>query len=183
MTALDRLIARLTRLISVATTALEGVYPARVDEWQQELARQLTRYHQAAALAGSGSPGLTPELTTAIKADLSGQLGFLGKFAIEIKDGDEWQRGWNRRAEMYAGSVQVPYWRGKTQMLPLPAMPGDGSSECLTRCRCAWDVQPLDGDGNYDATWQLGAAEQHCQQCAQRAADWSPLKIRNGELL
>jgi len=180
--ALDRLTARLTRLIGTATDALESVYPDGADAWQSELAAQLARYHTAAALVGSGGNEITPALRTAVKSDLASQLAFLDRFAVEVKDASEWQAGWNARAAMYADAIQVPYWRGKTQMLPLPAMPGDGGSECLTRCRCSWDVQPLDGDGNYDAYWQLGAAEDHCQQCQQRAADWSPVRIRDGVL-
>jgi hypothetical protein len=180
--ALDRLIARLARLIGTATDALESVYPDGADAWQQVLSSQLRRYHAAAAMVGSGSEELTPALRTAIKSDLASQLTFLDRFAIEVKDGAEWQAGWNARAAMYADAIQVPYWRGATKMLPLPAMPGDGGSECLTRCRCSWDVQQLGGESNYDAYWRLGTAEQHCQQCQQRAADWNPVQVRAGIL-
>ena len=65
--------------------------------------------------------------------------------------------------------------------LPLPAMPRDGTSQCLSNCGCAWEIAELDGDGNYDCTWQLGKTE-NCQTCRQRAADWSPLQIRDGRL-
>ena len=64
-------------------------------------------------------------------------------------------------------------------MLPLPAMPGDGTSQCLTRCRCSWDITKLEGDGNYDCTWVMSDAE-HCQTCRQRATDWAPLRVREG---
>ncbi|KPV42211.1 hypothetical protein SE17_44475, partial [Kouleothrix aurantiaca] len=85
------------------------------------------------------------------------------------------------RAQLYANSIQTPYWRGVTRLLPLPAMPGDGTSPCLTHCRCAWDVTALEGEQNYDCTWTLGDTE-HCQVCKQRAVEWAPLRIRNGEL-
>lgn len=179
--ALDRLIRRLTLLIGTATTALEQDM-AQVKQWQEEIDRQLTRYHTAAYLAGSDAKDLSDAARRAVKADLETQLKFLSQFAVEIQDAAEWQAGWNARAEMYARSIQTPYWRGVTKLLPLPAMPGDGTSQCLTRCRCAWDVQQLDGDENYDAYWRLGGAEHHCQTCPQRAQEWAPLRIRGGDL-
>lgn len=173
------LLSRLSRLVVTATGALEADYPAGVAAWQQEVSRQLARYHAAAMLAGAGVETLTPAMTTAVTTDLATQLRFLGKFAIEVQGGDQWQAGWNARAQMYAESIKAPYWRGAVKMLSLPAMPGDGTSTCLTRCRCAWDVNELEGDGNYDCTWLLSAAED-CQVCKQRALDWAPLRVRDG---
>lgn len=175
---LDRLIARLSQLVALATDALEAD-PAQVAAWQEELKRQLARYHQAAYLAGSGATELSTAARAAVRTDLATQLRFLGQFALEIQGAADWQRGWNARAAMYAKSIQTPYWRGATRLLPLPAMPGDGTTACLTNCRCAWDVQELEGENNYDCTWVMGDAE-HCQGCKQRASDWSPLKIREG---
>jgi len=118
-------------------------------------------------------------MTTAVTTDLATQLRFLDKFALEMQDGDTWQAGWNSRANMYAGSIKTPYWQGNVDMLPLPAMPADGTSTCLTRCTCMWDVTKLAGEGNYDCTWLLGATD-HCQICKQRAADWAPIRVRDG---
>lgn len=178
--ALDRLIRRLSLLIGTATTALEQDM-AQVKQWQDEVSRQLTRYHPAAYLAGASTETLSNAARRAVAADLDIQLKFLSQFALEIQGADEWRAGWNARAEMYARSIQAPYWRGVTKLLPLPAMPGDGTSQCLTNCKCMWDVQQLDGDENYDCTWQVGAVE-HCQTCRQRGAEWAPLRIRGGEL-
>ena len=179
--SLDRLIVRLSRLIGAATDALERD-PAQVNAWEDEVARELRRYTAAAYLSGAGvdTPGRAAEQK--IAADLRAQLKFLGQFKVEIQDAEAWQNGWNARAQMYAQSIKTPYWRGKTKMLPLPAMPGDGTTECLTRCKCAWDVQELEGDGNYDAYWIYGATEHHCQGCIERAQQWAPLRIRDGEL-
>ena len=44
------------------------------------------------------------------------------------------------------------------------------------------EIAELEGDGNYDCTWVLGKSE-NCQTCAQRAADWAPLQIREGRLV
>lgn len=177
--ALRWLLERLSKLITTATNSLEAQYPDGVQAWQEELARQLARYHAAAMLAGAGVETLTPAMTTAITRDLAVQLRFLEKFGVTIQSGAQWQRGWNSRAQMYAESIKAPYWRGAVKMLPLPAMPGDGTSQCLTNCHCAWDITQLEGDNNYDCTWLMSDVE-HCQTCKQRALDWAPLKVRDG---
>jgi len=179
---LDWLLQRLAQLVTAATDSLEAEFPNGIGDWQQEVSRQLARYHAAAMLAGANVGTLSDAMRVAVTTDLATQLRFLGKFALVIQDGAEWQAGWNSRAQMYSESIKTPYWRGATKMLALPAMPGDGTSQCLTRCRCVWDVQALEGDGNYDAYWLLSAAED-CQTCTQRGRDWAPLKIRNGEVV
>lgn len=179
--ALDRLIRRLSLLIGTATSALEGD-PSQVAQWEEEIIRQLARYHSAAYLAGAKADDLTPAARTAVQRDVRTQLDFLSQFALEIQEAAEWQAGWSARAEMYARSIQTPYWRGATRLLPLPAMPGDGTSQCLTNCKCGWDIQQLDGENNYDCYWRMGGAERHCQTCPQRAEEWAPLRIRGGEL-
>lgn len=174
------LIRRLTRLITEATDALEARYPGGVAAWQEELSRQLARYHAASYLAGSGATALTPAAQAAVAGDVAAQLRWLGQFALTIKSGQAWERSWNARAAMYAQSIKTPYWRGATQMLPLPAMPAQGT-QCLTNCGCAWEVQQLDGEGNYDATWVRGK-DDSCQTCVERAMSWAPVRIRGGVL-
>ena len=178
---LDNLIHRLSILIGTATSALEDD-TSRAGEWYDEVARQLRRYSMAGFLSGSEVQSLSTDAQRAVREDVATQLDFLRQFKAEIQGADQWQAGWNARAEMYARSIQVPYWRGKTKMLPLPAMPGDGTTACLTNCKCAWSVTELDGDNNYDAYWVYGASERHCQGCIERQSQWSPVRIRNGVL-
>lgn len=179
--ALQWLLARLVTLVQTATTALEQYYPDGVQAWQAEIARQLARYHAAAMLAGAGVDTLSKPQTVAVTQDLATQLKFLSKFGVEIQDGQQWEKGWESRAEMYAASIKAPFYRGFTRMLPLPAMPADGTSQCLTRCLCMWEIDELEGDGNADAYWRVSAAES-CQTCIQRGRDWSPVRIRDGVL-
>lgn len=173
------LLSRLSRLVTTATDSLEAAYPDGVAAWQQEVSRQLARYHAAAIMAGAGVDTLTPAMRTAVTTDLATQLRFLDKFGIEIQDGDQWKAGWNSRAEMYAGSISAPFNRGATRMYALPAMPCDGTSTCLSRCACWWEVNDLEGDGNADCYWRL-SADESCQICKQRGADWSPIRVRDG---
>lgn len=179
-TPLAWLMQRLSRLIGTATDALERQYPAGTDAWEAEVARQLARYHGAAMLAGADVAALTPAMRTAVTRDLAIQLAFLRQFGVAVRSGKQWERGYQARAAMYARSIQVPYWQGATKLLPLPAMPAEGT-QCLTNCKCQWEVQQLEGDGNYDAYWRR-AADDSCQVCRQREQEWSPVRIREGVL-
>jgi hypothetical protein len=178
--ALDWLLVRLTRLIQAATDALEQSYPDGVESWQAEIARQLARYHAASLMAGAGVDTLTPQARVKVTQDLATQLKFLSKFGVEIQDGAQWEKGWSYRAASYANSLKIPFNRGTTKMLPLPAMPAEGT-QCHGNCGCNWEIAELDGDGNADAYWRR-AKDDSCGTCIQRERDWSPIKIREGVL-
>jgi hypothetical protein len=177
---LDWLLSRLVKLIQAATDALEQSYPHGVGDWQQEVSRQLARYHAAALLAGADTGTLSNEARVKVTADLAAQLRWLERFGIEIQDGETWKAGWNSRAASYANSIKIPYWRGAVKLLPLPAMPAEGTN-CYGNCGCAWEVNELDGDGNADAYWRR-AKDDSCGVCIQRERDWSPVRIRSGVL-
>ena len=153
-------------------------------EWEMEFEYALVRYQLAGAMAGADADELPDELITQVGDYITEQFGFLGNFTAEIAANlDEWQAGWNSRAESYAGSIKIPYWTGETKMLPLPAMPGDGTSQCLGNCQCAWDITVIDEDaGDYDCVWVYGETEDHCQTCKVRAREWNPLRIRGGRV-
>lgn len=178
--ALPFLIQRLTRLITAATDALETQYPNGVATWQQELSRQLARYSAASYMAGAGVESLSAAAQAAVLRDVAVQLRFLGKFAIVVQEGKQWERGWNARAASYANSVKVPFNRGVTKMLPLPAMPAEGT-QCMGNCGCFWEINELEGEGNADAYWRRGK-DDSCQTCKQREREWSPVNIRSGVL-
>lgn len=177
--AVRRLLALLLLDVRKLMRALE-TGRTTVDAWQKQFADALRQYHTAAYLIGSGDKTLIrgPGKTW-LGRHVASQIKFLNNFATEIQDQKAFRMGWNARAAMYAEGIKAPYWKGKTRMLPLPAMPADGTTQCRTNCGCSWDVQELDGDGNYDAYWRLGKAE-NCQTCRQRAAEWAPYRIREG---
>lgn len=176
---LDRLIARLSSLIAAATETLERD-PTRVDDWYDEVARQLRRYTLAAYVSGQGGGDPARDV---VQAYTRAQLEFLAAFRDEITAAGEWSNSWPARAQMYAESIKAPWWAGRTRDWPLPAMPGDGTTTCLTRCKCSWRIDELEGDGNADAYWIYGATEEHCQGCIERSQQWNPLQIREGVLL
>ena len=149
-----------------------------VEAWQQQFSAALAKYHTASYVVGAG---VAPQGTGKrwLGRHVASQIGFLKNFATEIQDNAQFRMGWNTRAAMYAEGIGASFWKGKTRFLPLPAMPKDGTSTCLTRCGCEWVIDELDGDGNVDAYWRLGKSE-NCQTCSQRARDWAPYKIRDG---
>jgi hypothetical protein len=178
--ALKWLLSRLTKLIQTATDTLEASYPDGVQAWQGEIARLLARYHAASLMAGAGVDTLSPQARAKVTEDLAAQLRWLEKFGVEIQDGAQWERGWSYRAASYANSLKIPFWRGETRMLPLPAMPAQGT-QCHGNCGCSWEIDEQPGDGNADAYWRR-AKDDSCQTCIQREQDWSPVKIRGGVL-
>lgn len=179
--AARRLIALMLLDVRKLMRALEAGRQT-VEAWQQAFSETLAKYHTAALLVGQGDAALGDAGRRYLDQAVEAQIKFLRNWAIEIQDEAQFKLGWNARAALYAQGIGASYWRGATKMLPLPAMPRDGSTRCLGNCTCSWSIVELDGDGNYDCTWHLGATERHCQQCPQRARDWAPLRIRDGRL-
>lgn len=177
--SLTRLIARLVSLIDAATGALEAD-PARVDDWYDEVARQLRRYTLAAWLSGGGQAD--DQGDQVVSEQVKGQLAYLKAFRDEIKAAGEWSNTWSPRAQMYAQSIKAAYWNAKTLGWPLPDVPGSGTTQCKVNCGCAWEIDELEGDGNADAYWRR-AKDDSCQTCIEREQQWSPLQIRGGVVL
>src|SRR3972149_2402591 len=174
---LNELIAKLGAEIQV----LMDDYAAKVislDEWHEKFKALLARYHSAAFMAASGSDFLNQVERRLVDLYVGTQMEFLDNFADAMGAEEEFKPAWRSRALMYAQAIKAPYWAASAEALPLPAMPGDGTSICLTRCRCHWEITVLDeARGDYDCFWELSPVE-HCQTCIERAKAWKPLQIR-----
>lgn len=180
---LGGLIEMLTDAIAEMTAQLQAGEMTSKD-WQDQFEILLARYHSASMAAGAKTKELNKAMVTKVIEYIAEQFGFLEDFAVEIQGAKEWQAGWNNRAESYAGAIKAPYWSGAVKMLPLPAMPGDGTTQCLGNCKCSWDVKTINEKrGDYDATWVYGETEDHCQSCKVRSNEWKPLKIRGGKVI
>ena len=81
--ALQWLLQRLVKLVQTATTTLEQSYPDGAQAWQDEIARQLARYHAAALMAGANVDTLTPEMRVKVTADLAAQLRYRDASRVE----------------------------------------------------------------------------------------------------
>lgn len=151
--------------------------------WEADMLDLLARYYPAALMTGLGTGDLDDAAIDDLVDQVSAQADFLSDFAIEIQSADEFMPGWNARAESYASGIKTPYWDGATDMLPLPAMPADGTSQCLGNCNCQWRIEVIDEEaGDYDCFWELESGSDHCQTCTERASQWNPLQIRDFEL-
>jgi len=148
------------------------------DRWQILVAKDLYAGHYAAYMLGRGTKDIgepSRKLVTSIVAE---QVDYLNAFANQI-DKDGWRDAFGARAAMYIGSIKQSYYRGKTFGIDMPFVPGDGSTPCLSNCRCHMTIDWLDEENlDADVYWKLGA-EDHCGVCPERAAQ-SPYRFREG---
>jgi len=150
---------------------LADEFAGQPDRWLEAMQRELRIIHQTYAQLGGGSVN---------EERLRQQLDFLDGFRGDLEGMTPEQI--KQRARLYIGSGQASLQEAATvsQGMPvLPAYPKDGTTVCLNGCKCGWDIQTLDGSGNWDCYWRLRPAE-HCQTCVTRASVWSPIQIRNG---
>jgi hypothetical protein len=107
------------------------------------------------------------------------QYRYLDGFARAVADDTLSEAQIRARSIMYhdgAGVHAFEYGRSQALGVPkLPAYPGDGSTVCLSNCRCHWDIQPV--EGGWDCYW-LTAGGKICPDCTTNASKWSPLEVR-----
>lgn len=153
-----------------------------VNQWYKLAQEKIADYHLASFMAGQASEIVPDTAWGGLVDQVNTQLDYLTGFKTEIQSADQYAAGWQTRAESYAGAIKQPYWTGKTKVLPLPAMPAQGT-QCGNNCGCSWDVKTIDeAKGDYDATWVRGKQDS-CQTCLERAEQWAPVRIRDGMLL
>lgn len=159
-----------------------------VDDWEQLMQSEIEELHLAMALAGLRASDLPDDVAAMVDERVRGQRGYLSDFADELRaargTGLPYPGQTASRATMYADAAGAAYWAAATRAWPLPAMPRDGSTQCLSRCRCAWRIDVLDERrGDADCYWVYGDTTRHCQTCIEREAQWGPLRVRGGALL
>lgn len=179
--ALTQLLDALSQKVKDITGDLEGG-GLTAAQWVDDMEDLLAEYYTAARMAGAGTDALTADALDELAHRVGVQADFLKNFEIEIQDSAEFMAGWNARAEQYAAGIKTAYWDGVTEVLPLPAMPGEGT-QCLNNCNCAWRIEPVDADaGDYDCFWEWEPDSAHCQTCIERHEQWYPLQIRGFEV-
>lgn len=177
------LIAGLLReLKRVSAPLAVDVTAAAVAAWRGDVARLLALYHTAALLAGQGGIDLGAAAQALLVRQVGTQLRFLDRFALQIETDATWDARRAARALSYAAGLKSTYWRGATDMLPLPAMPAEGTL-CLNMCGCKWRIVWLDRKNrDADCYWERDK-DDSCATCIARERAWSPLRIRGGELI
>ncbi len=149
--------------------------PGWVEE-VRELIKEL--YIDLYCLGRGGRNAMTFADWGRIGAMLQEQYRYLNQFAADIVAGKLSLAQIKARLQLYISSAIQAFEKGKAygMGLPtLPAYPGDGTSECLVNCRCSWFItaQPME----WQCTWMLGIAEEHCPTCLKRSQEWNPYRI------
>lgn len=127
----------------------------------------LIKGHTAAYLAavaekaGVGvDSGLFKGLSKAERADIRKAVAAQLEYLQGFDPSDMSEAAARARAAMYAGSIRATY--GKARYPGLSQYPGDGSTRCLTNCKCNLDERD---DGIH---WVLN--DEGCEDCQAMAA-------------
>jgi hypothetical protein len=191
--------ADLLKLDALTRTAIRTATDAylaggSIETWQRDMQRAITRGHTASTLAGIaerlGIPldkdlisekRLSRAERNEIKQSVAKQLEYLRGFVEDVQAGKLSEKQIRARADLYGGAIRGTYSQARWLGIPLPFHPTEGT-QCQSNDRCSWEVVKLEGNGNYDAYWRLGATERHCTTCPERASA-NPYQIRNGQLV
>jgi hypothetical protein len=134
------------------------------------------------AMGAGGRNNMTQRDWGRIGAMLKEQYKYLRDMMGQIARGEISARQAIARFAMYINSANEALWKGITRDLPftLPAYPGDGSTECLTNCRCEWNIIEIPGEG-YDCYWVVDHEAENCDDCLRRGSEWRPWRYRYQE--
>ena len=165
-----------------------------VDTWSEAMQAQVKDVHIGAYLAGHSGDwsAMTQNDWGRLGNTLRGQYRYLRTWAMGLKEGDVLNETslaqLAARADLYSAAASQSFEQGYSSEIGLspsvyPAWPGDGTTNCRTRCRCRWSVRIVSKErGDYYISWKLGGAE-HCVTCRRRARSWKNLEVRGGRLV
>lgn len=112
---------------------------------------------------------------------LNKQVELFRGFADEVKAGNLSVGQITARAESYGGSVVHAHEQAVNQAAigddpdadwDLPFYPGDGDTECLSRCRCAWEIN--EDEYGWTCTYYTMEDEAVCDTCRSREQQHGP---------
>lgn len=187
----------LANLQTIFNRAAEG-YNARllagsisVDAWEAGLREELKAAHVSAYSAGRSGSWDTISFSEwgRLGQRIRRQYQFLNRFAGDIRaqGAEAFTPAYlDNRTSLYADNIREALEAGIARdrgldPSALPAMPADGSTKCLTRCKCRWTIRTA-GRDRYLVTWRLGNAD-HCETCNARAVDWRNLEVYKGAMI
>lgn len=167
-----------------------------LDDWRDLMRQEIKDEYLALFLLGLGGLALLRAEDILLLTELlREQFAFLDNFAGEIGEGLVSDAQAMARARMYTSSAWQSYQRGRARAAGAPRLPayqGDGTTLCLGRCRCTWDLQPVRENGEivrWNCYWILDPLAEHCSApgvfdaegrplgCLERAVLWNPLII------
>lgn len=119
---------------------------------------------------------------------LKEQYVYLDRFMSDVANSDLTEGQIRSRLNMYFNSSREAYERGNMASYgvpALPAYPGDGSTVCLTNCRCHWNIVREYNDRRRLTGWRCSwiiTARESCDTCIARAVAWRSLFIPVGRV-
>lgn len=162
-------------LASLAGAETPMIAPA---DWRNAMRQEIKdEYIRQYLLGRGGRDQMTATDWGSVGGMLKEQYGHLDAFAAQVDAGALSEGQIRARARMYVASAREAFERanGRAQGVPaMPAYPGDGSTVCLTNCKCTWVFEQA--ETGWLCYWQLGRAD-HCDDCLGRAGEWNPLFV------
>lgn len=155
---------------------------------------EIKALHIAAYVAGRSGKwsAMTADEYRAVSARVARQydyaLRWAGDLAATPADDMPSVAALEARAMLYAAAATASFEAGMAadvglDAARLPALPGDGSTECRVRCRCRWAIRVLSKSrGDYDVSWRMQSGES-CRTCRRRAIAWKRLRVRSGVMV
>lgn len=159
-------------------------------EWLELMKAAVKDVHISAYIAGMN--GAWSDMTAAdwgrVGRTIRDQYAYLENWARELDSSAPSLAQMDARAALYGAAATKSFNDGRATRAgfdpaQLPAMPGDGTTQCRTNCRCYWRIVTLSKSrGDYNVSWRMRVAE-HCTTCPKRQRSWRSLKIRGGVMV
>ncbi len=147
-----------------------------IQNWNLQM-RELIKntYRAQYELAIGGRENMTQADYGRLGGILQEQYRYLQGFTEDIASGKLSLGQAQYRARMYINSSTQAFERARAAGfgVELPQYPGDGSTQCLTNCKCEWDIKFDEDASAFVCYWKLGYAE-HCPDCLDAAQLYNP---------
>ena len=166
-----------------------------VGAWVEEMKALIRGVHTGvASIAKLGWENMTPSAWGTVGAEIKKQYRYLQGFAEDILANKDTisLAAIQARAHMYgqaaghtAALMQAGNLAGGTRRKPtgydsLPWIPKDGSTKCLSSCRCFWSIEVLSTDTDSQqilASWILDPEAESCEDCVDRMGFTTTLTV------
>lgn len=173
------LIARRDAFFDATDTLSESLRAGRITlgMFEQDMRTRMREYIGGMAMISKGGvDSMTPSDWGKVGAELKKQYKWLHGFSQAIYENREdiTVEAIKARARLYgeAGLKMAHIIQAGDIVGFLPWLPKDGSTACLNRCHCSWNISITSkneqaGTKEVQAVWALHPAE-HCEDCVGR---------------
>lgn len=149
-------------------------------KWEREWRERVKHAHMTEYMLGRGGKHMmTARDYGIVGRRLRDEYKYLRGFAEKIATGEMTVAQVEARMNLYLDNTRVVFERAKAESWglreELPGYPGRGVS-CKMNCRCSWRFEEKDDE--IRAYWELGAGAESCDDCSDRARDWSPFIVK-----